>query len=333
MKNKNIKKIFSLFALIYVFLTAFVYVSHAATEQYVPLAPIQGVNNPDQTTGENGLGNYFNAMYKLGVGLATGLAVLMIIWGGVEYATTDAIGGKEEGKERIQNALLGLLLALGSFLILRTVNKDLINVDLRIDDVQPMEVTKFKGADFVEAITGKGGKPDNRSILKGEGPEDPNVTKSINEQVGQLYESGSVAGKATHFGYNDVDDNGEGSALVGDGKGGKVDTNNTEVMGVALPSQVLEEYFGIPAGSTKYSDWASVRDAAVEVTGPSGQKEIVPIVDLGPGTDPIKRGVVIDETEALSRKMGGDGNRSYKIIPDYYKGKDRAAGNGIKYVR
>ena len=94
---------------------------------YVPLAPIEGYVT--QGTVGAGLEAYIANMYRLGVGIATLLAVLMVIWGGVEYMTTDAWGHKEEGKERIQSALFGLMLALGSYVIIATIDKSILDVD------------------------------------------------------------------------------------------------------------------------------------------------------------------------------------------------------------
>ncbi len=97
--------------------------------QYVPLAPIGQYVPAQNATGGN-LSGYINNMYKLGIGIATALAVLMLMWGGITYMTTDAIGGKEEAKEKINNAFLGLFIALASYLILKTINPDLLNTNL-----------------------------------------------------------------------------------------------------------------------------------------------------------------------------------------------------------
>src|SRR5258708_6669012 len=76
-----------------------------ATPAYVPLAPIptyvDTVNFSDVSG--NGLSTYLGNAYRLGVGIATVLAVIMIMWGGIEYMSTDAMGGKEDGKEKINN--------------------------------------------------------------------------------------------------------------------------------------------------------------------------------------------------------------------------------------
>ena len=101
---------------------------------YVPLVEIEGITSSSATNYTDLLVQYAKGLYRMGVGLAAALAVMMLIFGGFEYATTDAIGGKEEGKEKIRNAIGGLLLALFSFLILQTIDQRLINLNLDLGD-------------------------------------------------------------------------------------------------------------------------------------------------------------------------------------------------------
>ncbi len=84
--------------------------------------------------GKSGLGDYLNKLYTAGVAIATGLAVLMIVVGGIQYVSSDAISGKSDGIKRIQDALIGLLLAFMSYLLLNTINPDLVKNDLQLDD-------------------------------------------------------------------------------------------------------------------------------------------------------------------------------------------------------
>ncbi|MEK7134181.1 MAG: hypothetical protein AAB819_00420 [Patescibacteria group bacterium] len=66
---------------------------------------------------------YYVLLYQIGVGIAGLLAVIMIAIGGVEYIASAANPNlKEAAKTRITMALIGLLLALGSYLILNTIN-------------------------------------------------------------------------------------------------------------------------------------------------------------------------------------------------------------------
>ncbi len=119
-----------------------------AVVNYELLAPIPNQDNVARDTiviNEGTLEAYFKNLYRLGIVIATGLAVLMIMWGGIEYITTDAMGGKEEAKERISSAIMGLLLALGSFVILRTIDPNLVSVKLDITGVDLSQVQSNVG--------------------------------------------------------------------------------------------------------------------------------------------------------------------------------------------
>jgi lipoprotein-anchoring transpeptidase ErfK/SrfK len=75
-------------------------------------------------------GYYLNIMIKLFLGICGVLAVIMIVMGGIQYMTSELVSSKEEGKKSITNAIFGLLLALGAYLILNTINPNLLNICL-----------------------------------------------------------------------------------------------------------------------------------------------------------------------------------------------------------
>lgn len=107
---------------------------------YFPLAPLPGTTKGDCSADNKDnkcvtdLNTYIPGIFNLAIGIAGVLAVLMIVIGGVEYMTTDAITGKSEGKERINNAFWGLLLVLVSYILLRTINPELTTFDLNVAD-------------------------------------------------------------------------------------------------------------------------------------------------------------------------------------------------------
>lgn len=105
---------------------------------YTPLAPL-----PDGTgqlmgefdtkpsdTNPCPFGKYLNIVIKFFIGMAAVLSMIMIVMGGIEYMTSDLVSSKESGKSKIRNAVLGLLLALGSYTILNTLNPKLLDVCL-----------------------------------------------------------------------------------------------------------------------------------------------------------------------------------------------------------
>ncbi len=82
--------------------------------------------------GENSrvqFGQYMSTLFTTFITVAAVLAVLMIVIGGIQYITSFSGSGKEQGRVRITNAIFGLLLAVSAFLILQTVNPDLVSSD------------------------------------------------------------------------------------------------------------------------------------------------------------------------------------------------------------
>jgi hypothetical protein len=93
---------------------------------YVPLTNAFTGLSSTPSTGTNSLGNFLGQVFSFGIALAVALALIMIIWGGIEYMTTDSWENKDNGKKRIGDALWGLGLALASYLILYTINPCLV---------------------------------------------------------------------------------------------------------------------------------------------------------------------------------------------------------------
>ena len=92
---------------------------------YVPLAPLTGDKtspiNPEQ---------YLPFLFDLLIGVSALLAIVMIVVGGITYMTSDVFSQKSHGKETITNALWGLLLVISAYMILYTVNPDLLKFRL-----------------------------------------------------------------------------------------------------------------------------------------------------------------------------------------------------------
>lgn len=90
-------------------------------------------------TGDNKIGGYLNVMIRIFIGICAVLAVIMIVVGGIEYMTSELISNKENGKHRITGAIFGLVLALGAWTLLNTINPDLLKTDLT--SLKNVEVT------------------------------------------------------------------------------------------------------------------------------------------------------------------------------------------------
>lgn len=78
----------------------------------------------------SGTGSYIEALYKIAISMAAVLVVLRLIWAGVKYMFSEVVTNKQEAKEDIKSALLGLLIILGAVTILTTINPQLTNLDV-----------------------------------------------------------------------------------------------------------------------------------------------------------------------------------------------------------
>lgn len=101
----------------------------AIAQTFQPMVNIPGVT--DLNLRDNDIFNkYINALYMLSISIASLLAVIKIIFGGVRYMLSDVVTDKGEAKKDIKGALLGLLIVLAAVLILNTINSSLTDYDI-----------------------------------------------------------------------------------------------------------------------------------------------------------------------------------------------------------
>lgn len=104
----------------------------AQATEYKLLTPLpigQGGTEVETVT----FASYIPGLFNLIIGIAGVLAVVMIIYGGIQYMSTDAFQGKSDAKNTIQNAIWGLILTISAWLILYTVNPNLVEFNLNIE--------------------------------------------------------------------------------------------------------------------------------------------------------------------------------------------------------
>jgi len=74
------------------------------------------------------LTTYVKDTINLLIALTAAAAVFMIVWGGLQYMTTDSWQGKSDGKKKVFDAVIGLIMVLCTYTILYTVNPNLVYV-------------------------------------------------------------------------------------------------------------------------------------------------------------------------------------------------------------
>jgi hypothetical protein len=150
-------------------------------EVYKLLAPIPGLEFAPTNIGE-----YFNTIFNIAIGICAVLAVIMMIIGGVQYMGVESIFGKTKAKEQITSAIFGLLIALGAFALLNTINPALLGgggvtieqVSAEIDE-ELVPWTEYQSGDNVT------GCPEGfvDVVVTGTTPNKINVCKSISTNL------------------------------------------------------------------------------------------------------------------------------------------------------
>ena len=117
----------------YAYTAPVLYAQNTQTD-YTVLAPLPGTTNscPTGTDCTTNFKTYLEGMFTFAIGVSAVLAFIMLSFAGFQYVTTDGIGEKSNARERINNAVYGLLLVIGAYAILYTINPDILNFNLNI---------------------------------------------------------------------------------------------------------------------------------------------------------------------------------------------------------
>lgn len=100
------------------------------------LAPLPGFPATCTTPPCSGLGEFLKGLFTVLIVIAGIMAFVMIVLGAITYATTDSFSGSEHGRDMIWNAVMGLVLALGAWIILNAINPNLAsNLSITIPKV------------------------------------------------------------------------------------------------------------------------------------------------------------------------------------------------------
>jgi hypothetical protein len=125
--NKNSKNFLKITQIYFfrILILFFPFILFAKTE-YIPMESDLGIGADLDT---NSLSSFVREIYNLGIAIAVVLAVLVIMYSGIEYMVTNNSGKKGASIERVRGALMGLGLALASYLILNIINPHILDIE------------------------------------------------------------------------------------------------------------------------------------------------------------------------------------------------------------
>lgn len=110
---------------------------------------------PTTISAQGGIAEYVRAIYRYALGVGGIVVFILIIYGGIMYALSGGTPGKQnEARDIIFQAFWGLALLLGSYLILYTVNPELVTLkSIEADqiakrlEIEPLNLVTQKAAE------------------------------------------------------------------------------------------------------------------------------------------------------------------------------------------
>ncbi|MCX6786220.1 MAG: pilin [Candidatus Kaiserbacteria bacterium] len=167
-----------------------------AASGFTALAPIPGLTDISNTAVVDSdlLAHFFNNLYKYLIGLAAILAVIEIIWGGFEISTKDSVSKQSDGRERITQAILGLVLVLSPVIVFSIINPSILNLSFNLPALNTtMSSTTPSGAGSGSAATPAVASSSGCSVIGTSGilqiancPSNDSVQKQSSLCVGNL---------------------------------------------------------------------------------------------------------------------------------------------------
>lgn len=158
------------------------------TRQFRSLKPILSIPIPgvtfDDATLANGkvtvpfLAQYIAGIFRFAIGAAALLASIMVVYGGFRYLLGSTLGDIKAGREVIQNAVIGLIVLLCSYVILRSINPAVVNL-------QPLQL------EYSEPLLA----PPGSSQAPAPGGGSGTITRGTTETPGQTAASGTPVRK------------------------------------------------------------------------------------------------------------------------------------------
>ena len=138
----------------------FGFAPHVLAQGFTALAPIPGLTDisPTSVVNSDTLINFFNNLYKYLIGLAATLAVIQIIWAGLDiaYFHKDSVSEITNDKGKIYNAIFGLILVLSPVLVFTVINPSILNLSLNIPPLNLPKQSTSKPADIEVGYTSTG---------------------------------------------------------------------------------------------------------------------------------------------------------------------------------
>ena len=160
--------------------------------------PLPGIAGEGEITETPLLPDYIKYIFNFGVGISGVIALFVFIFAGIGYLTSGGNPSKmSDAKDRILSALIGIVVILGSYMILTTINPQLRTLDPELGGKE-LIIGESPGVYLCRDAAGEDCTIYNKSAVKiGEYDNEVNYIKFVNsEDLGIKY--GAVLSEDTY---------------------------------------------------------------------------------------------------------------------------------------
>ncbi len=156
--------------------------------QFTPEINIPNVFSGKQTVDDDFAGKYVRAVYIYFIWIIGILSTVMVIYGGIRWVAAAGNPGRiSDARETVNNAIIGLIIALTSYTLLFTIDPNLTRLNLKVSAVN-------KAPAVIDPTTGC---ISNLTCPSGFGREDGQFCS------GAAFASGVISGSFLYVGKND----------------------------------------------------------------------------------------------------------------------------------
>jgi len=133
-------------------------------------------------TSVSGPAEYIRIFFIFGLGLIGVVALFAVVFGGIRYSLSGSSEtGKTEGKKWIFGALTGIVLLFSSYLILKTINPDLVSLKNPVLPIIEIDVPEPPAQNIINAYGSHTGKLPSQITFSN--PKYPNMEQEFNEKA------------------------------------------------------------------------------------------------------------------------------------------------------
>lgn len=101
-----------------------------AQGKFVPLACYKNTPLDNVYDSNASLPKYIGSLFAIALSAGAILAVIRLVWAGYHYMGSDMWSSKDKAKTIINDVIWGMLLLLGTYLILYQINPCILNLDI-----------------------------------------------------------------------------------------------------------------------------------------------------------------------------------------------------------